>query len=925
DSQNLDEVVVVGYGTQKKTSLTSAVSSLKGEDISLIPLTNLGNSLGGRLSGIIVKQNSGEPGRDGSNIFIRGISTTGATQPLLIVDGIPRDFQQLDPNSIETFTVLKDAAAVAPYGVAGANGVILVTTKRGQAGKPTITYNSYIGFQNPTVLPNYVNGEQFAVLQNTIAANSGLPIPFSEEEITKFREGSDPDVYPPYYNIWDEILKKNSIINYQNVEISGGSEDHNYYVGLGYQYQEGMWKWNATNADRFNLIANIQSKITNTTNLILNLNGRILKSTRPPSDQASPDGTRRLLEHIGYSHPGRGVLEYSNGMFGRAVIPMLNGEGGYFRDNTTSIYSQLSIEQDIPFIPGLQLTGTIAYDPSYNNTKLWATPITNATVDASQTPYVYTEGIIGQQFPSLNQAWVQSKQTTFQGGFNYKKSVGLHVLNLLGVFEARSNSVENLSASRRNYALFIDEINMGSSNNDDMTTGGSSSLARQVGLVYRLTYDYAGKYLFEASGRYDGHYYFAPENRFGFFPAFSAGWRLSEEPFLKGNVSWLDNLKVRASYGQVGALAGSPFQYLSTYNVSGPGYVIGGNAVQIISERAEPNPNITWERANKTDIGIEFSVWDGSINLEADYFYEKRSNMLVAPDVITPLEYGIGLSQVNSGIMENRGIDLSGEVHHQIAPDFNVSLSGTFTYARNKILQIYENTVTYNNINRRRTGKPLGTQFGYNALGFFQLEDFDSEGNLQPDIALQPWGTVQPGDIRYEDTNNDGRIDDNDQVAIGDSDQSPRIIYGFSPRIQFKNWSLDILFQGAGETNLYHRNEMIWAFFNGMGAYVDNIDHWSPSNPNAKHPRLTGAPTTNNRQFSSFWMRDASYLRLKNATLSYNLPIPLIQKIGVQSARIYASGQNLLTWTKMIYWDPESNFRTYPQQKVTSLGLNVTF
>jgi TonB-linked SusC/RagA family outer membrane protein len=925
DSQNLEEVVVVGYGTQKKTSLTSAVSSLKGEEIASVPLTNLGNSLGGRLSGIIVKQNSGEPGRDGSNIFIRGISTTGSSQPLLIVDGIPRDFQQLDPNSIESFTILKDAAAVAPYGVAGANGVILVTTKKGQAGKPTITYNGYVGFQNPTVLPDYINGEQYAILQNTIAENSGLPIPFTEEEITKFREGSDPDVYPPYYNIWDDILKKNSIINYQNVEVSGGSEDHNYYVGLGYQFQQGMWKWNTTNADRFNLVANIQSKITNTTNLILNLNGIILKSTRPPSDQASPNGTTRLMEQIGYSHPGRGVLEYSNGMFGRPVIPILNGEGGYFRNNTTSIYSQLSIEQDIPFVPGLQLTGTIAYDPSYNNTRLWATPIINATVDASQTPYVYTEGIIGQQFPSLNQDWVQSKQTTFQGGFNYKKTLGPHIFNLLGVFEARSNTMESLSASRRNYALFIDEINMGSSNSADMTTGGSSSVARQIGLVYRLTYDYLEKYLFEASGRYDGHYYFAPDKRFGFFPAFSAGWRLSEEPFLKGNFPWLDNLKLRASYGQVGALAGSPFQYLSTYSVSGPGYVIGGNAVQVINERAEPNPNITWERANKTDIGIEFSLWNGSVNLEADYFYEKRSNMLVAPDVITPMEYGIGLSQVNSGIMENRGIDLSGEVNHSFSPDFNVSLSGTFTYAKNKILQIYENTVTYNNINRRRTGKPLGTQFGFKDLGFFQIDDFDTEGNLRPGIALQPWGAVQPGDIRYEDVNNDGKIDDNDQVAIGDSNQSPRILYGFSPRVQYKNWSLDVLFQGAGETNLYHQNEMIWAFFNGMSAYVDNMDHWSPENPNAKHPRLTGAPTTNNRQFSSFWMRDASYLRLKNATLSFQIPVTLVQKLGVQSARIYASGQNLLTWTKMIYWDPESNFRTYPQQKVTSLGLNVTF
>ncbi len=919
DQKSLEEVVVVGYGTQKKTSVTAAVSSMKGEEIANVPVANMSNSLGGRLSGVIVKQGSGEPGKDGSSIFIRGISTTGSTSPLLIVDGIPRSFQQLDPNSIESFTVLKDAAAVAPYGVAGANGVVLVTTKKGQSGKPTITYNGYVGFQNPTALPKYVNSVQFATLKNEIARSEGLPLPYDDEALRKFADGSDPDVYSPD-QVLDFVITKNSPMTYHNLEMTGGTDKVKYYAGFGYLYQQGMWT--PTYSNRYNLNFNIEGKISDHTTVSLNFNSRINSASYPNSDQPA-NATGRILELIGYAHPGYGPMIFSNGMYGRHVMPAIYGSG-YLKDRSTGIFTQLNIEQELPFLKGFKLRGTIAYDPTFTSIKGWATPNHLATIDLSKTPYVINDGIFGETKPSIRQESGQSQQFTYQAGFDYFKAVGHHNFSVLGLFEARANDSWSLGATRRNYNLYIDEINMGSSSSSDMTTSGTSDKARQVGLVYRVTYDYAGKYLLEASGRYDGHYFFAPDRRFGFFPAFSAGWRLSEENFLKNQLTWLDNLKIRASYGEVGALAGSPFQYLSTYSVTGPGYVIGGNAVQIVSERAEPNPFITWERARKTDIGLELSLFRNLLNLEADYFYEKRSNMLVAPDVVTPLEYGIGLSQVNAGIMENRGIDLSAGVNYRPAKDLLVQLNGTFTFAKNKLLQTFENTVTYNNPNRRRTGRPLGTQFGYESMGFFQPEDFESNGTLRPGIATQPWGTVKPGDIRYQDMNGDGKIDVNDEVAIGDPNQSPRIIYGFSPRVQYKNWSLDVLFQGAARTSLYHVNEMAWAFFNGMNAYEENLDYWRPDNRDAKHPRLTGAPTANNSQVSSFWMRNAAYLRLKNATLSYRIPDSIAGKIGIHNARVYASGQNIATWSKLVYWDPESTFRSYPQQKVLSFGISLS-
>ena len=925
DTKSLNEVVVVGYGVQKKTSVTAAVSTLKGKEVASIPITNLSNGLGGRLSGVIVKQGSGEPGRDGSNIFIRGVSSTGNNQPLLIVDNIPRSFQQLDPNTIESFTVLKDAAAVAPYGVAGANGVILITTKRGKTGAPSLTYNGYVGFQNPTVLPDYVNSYQYALLRNAAAKNEGLPIPFSNYALQKYQDGSDPDAYPTFKDIWGSLINKNSLLTSHNLELSGGTDKARYYASLGYQHQDGMW--DATGQNRYNVAINLDAQATRTTKISMNLNGWVQQGKYPSI------ATGRIFELIGYLHPLYGPLQYSNGMYGTFVTGSLFNSG-YQKTNTSALYSQLSIEQDIPFIPGLKFKGTIAYDPTTIVSKTWTLPVQKASIDTTKRPYVIKDGIFGQTKPSLSQGLDQIQQITYQAGLNYSRSFGKSTIGALGIFEAKSNDLASMSASRRNFNLLVDEINMGSSSQADMTTAGISSSARQMGLVYRVTYDYADKYLVEASGRYDGSYFFASDKRYGFFPAFSLGWRLSEEPFLKNQVSWLDNLKLRGSYGEVGALAGSAFQYLSTYSVLGTNYVIGKNAVQGIRERAESNPNITWERAKKTDIGLEATLWKGRFTFEADYFYEKRSNMLVNPDVVVPAEYGVALSQVNAGIMDNRGIDLSFSTNYRFSNDLQVSLGGNFTYAKNKLLQVFESPVTANNPNRQLTGRSLGTQFGFQDLGYFQVSDFDEAGNLKPGIAVQPWGKVQPGDIRYADLNGDGKINDNDLTAIGDPAATPRIIYGISPNVRYKGFTLDLLFQGTAKTNWYYQASSVMPFWDTMLPYVQNFDYWTPENPDAKNPRLTSSPTVNNSQISSFWVGDASYLRLKNATLAYSLPSSVTQKMKIQNVRVYVSGQNLLTWTKLVNYDPEIGPNnswqpngpwSYPQQKVFSVGLNVTF
>ncbi|MFA5618612.1 MAG: SusC/RagA family TonB-linked outer membrane protein, partial [Syntrophorhabdaceae bacterium] len=446
------------------------------------------------------------------------------------------------------------------------------------------------------------------------------------------------------------------------------------------------------------------------------------------------------------------------------------------------------------------------------------------------------------------------------------------------------------------------------------------------GLIYRLSYDYAQKYLFEATGRNDGSYYFAPDKRWGFFPAFSLGWRMSEENFMK-NVAWLDNLKIRGSYGVVGALAGAEFQYLSLYDVYGPAAVLDGNAVQAAREGTESNVSITWEKAKKTDVGFDATLWKGLLTIEADYFYEKRSNMLANPTVVVPLEYGVALSQVNAGKMENRGFDLNIGINHRFSKDFHVSLGGNLTFAKNKLLQVFETSSTYDNPNRRQTGRPLDTRFGYEFIGYFQVEDFDASGNLLPGIATQPWGKVYPGDCRYRDLDHSGEIDNNDIKVIGKAD-IPQIIYGVSSAITYKRFSMDILFQGVDGTNIYGEGDYWDPFTNGRSAFKSNMDYWTPENRNATHCRITPSPTSNNTQTSSYHIFNSRYIRLKSLNIAYAIPSTVCRRAGIQNARIFLSGQNLLTFTPIINYDPEimnSYAFDYPQQRVISVGVNLTF
>jgi len=945
----LDEVVVIGYGTTKKTSLTAAVSTLKGGDVAQKPVADLSNSLVGRVPGVIADQGSGEPGLDGSRIRIRGSSTTGNADPLLVVDGIPRSFAQLDPNSIESFTVLKDAAAVAPYGLAGANGVILVTTKKGKSGAPSLSYNGYMGYQNAARIPAMVNSYQYALLQNEGAKNSGLPnMPFSDNNIAEYKKtvdkaaDADPDRYPNSRGLRD-VLRRNAVLTYHNLELSGGTDKIRYYAALGYTSQQGQFA--TTWLKKYNADTRVDVKATNTTNVSLALNGYVVDQHYAGKvDQTAGDPNDMYgaanggIMYQAFRTPPTSPIYYSNGLWGsyigRSLVGYIYNSGYAFNENT-QLLTTFSIEQQLPFVKGLSVKGVVSYDPYNTFSKIWRTPILSYSADFSTTPATYTPGYTEFSQPQLNESVSQNKAFTYQGYINYHNTFGQHDVTFLGVVESRNQKYWGLGAGRTAYPINIDELDQGGVAAGQISNGGSSSEQAQVGYLYRLSYSYAGRYLAEVAGRYDGHYYFAPGKQYAFFPAFSLGWNIGQERFMR-NAAFVDRLKVRTSYGESGNLAGGAYQYLTGYGIYGNAAVFNGNPTTGVYENSQANPNITWERAKKFDIGVEGSLWRGLLTFEADYFHERRSNMLVTPNVIVPAEYGIGLPQVNGGVMSNQGIELSLGTSHTFHNGIRIDVNGNFTYAQNKLLQVYETNATYNNPNRRQTGRANGTQFGLKALGYFTTNDFTANGSLKPGIASIPDAPVQPGDLKYADLSGpagkpDGIIDDNDQTVIGRPNGSPQMIFGLTPTIFYKGIDLNFLLQGAAQVTLPVGGSLVHPFDQqGSATELAYTDHWTPANPNALYPRIYSNQPDYDTRWSSWWLRNAAYLKLRNLELGYSFPNALVRRWGMQRLRAYIAGQNLWTWTPHMKEtiDPEarsSNGQYYFQQRVFSFGLNVTF
>ena len=937
DILGLGEIVVIGYGTQKKESLIGAISTIKPATLQVNQSRSLTNALAGQVVGVIAVQRSGEPGNDASDFWIRGISSfqSAGTTPLVLVDGIERSLNNISPEEIESFSLLKDATATAVYGVRGANGVILVQTKRGQLGKPSITLKTDYGISTPTQLPHFVNGAKYMEVMNAANKLSGNASDiYSPEAITATRNGTDPDLYP---NVnWLKEVTQDWVTNSRvTMDINGGSERLRYSLVGSYFNENGITvtdpkvEYDASNRlSRYNLRSNVDLDLTPSTVVNVSIGGYIVNKNTP--GKSPTDIIYLAFKNTPIVHP---VL-YSNGQ-----IPALTSQtnpwaastqSGFISTYNNSVQSTFSVTQDIgklyKTVDGLKAKGIFSFDAyswsQFNRTKTPTTYFaTGRDTDGNLLTSITNEGsnFLGfEKYSGGTRAMYIETQLSYSHRFAFNHQVdGLILYNM------------------RDYV------------NADATTAIASLPYRNQGIAARLSYSFRNTYFIESNFGYNGSENFKKGNRWGFFPSIAAGWMISSEPFMISTKDLISKLKIRGSYGLVGndQLSGRRFPYISTIAAgdinAGDGYYFGVGGDQYYAGYSESDfgVDLSWETVKKADLGLELGLW-GAVNIQVDYFHERREDIFMQRKIIPETAGYKSNPWANFGVVENQGFESSLEINKNFGQDFFLSVRGNFTYAKNKIIE-YDEAESLKKTTRSRTGQSVNRYYGLTATDLFQEEDFAADGTLVNGIPRHSFGVVKPGDIRYEDTNKDGKIDSYDYHPIG-KPSVPEIVYGFGFSAQYKDFDLSAFFQGATNYSIMIQGDMLIPGSGGGGLgniYSNCDDRWDPANPYKEKvfwPRLSINKSANNMLYSTWWLKDASYIRLKNFEMGYTLPEQWQKKVAMRDARIFFRGTNLFTWSAFKMWDPElgsidhpelgsSDGLAYPPMKVCSFGLQVTF
>lgn len=931
DIKGLDEVVVIGYGTTKKATLTGAVSSVSGADIRRNPSASLQNTLAGRLPGFSSQQTSGQPGSDGATFFIRGTgSYNGSNQPLIIVDDIEftyAQFARLDANEIESVSILKDASTTAVYGIKGANGVVLVTTRRGVIGPPAITFRSEYALSQPTRLPKFLNSYESALLLNQARSNDGLVAAYTPEDIEHFRTGDDPYGHPDVD--WKEVLFRDFSYQWRNnLDIGGGNDVVRYFASIGMINQNGLLNDFGKGEDvnnnfyykRYNYRSNLDIKATKTLSVKVDLFGNIGERNNPVIPNIN--GIQNVfyfynsfLTLAPFAYPiynPDGSYGYSNAQPGRYNSPNLVQAlslGGYNRDFENNMNVNASAVQRLDFLTkGLSVRGSIAYGSTYTYSRGLSrgtfpsfiyNPI-NQTY-TPRDPNVYRVG-----FYSLNYSPGTTTRTVNpQASLNYDRTIGSHHFSGLALYNYRSYFGRTDANNGSRVLNFIPVPNSGFSG--------------------RVSYDYKGKYLADFNLGYNKTEAFGDGNKYGFFPAGSIGYNISEEPFFKDNIKFIDRLKLRASYGLVGTddIGNRLYSYLQVYNNSGSAsFGTSHNSFGAIYEGSLANLDVTWEKVKKLNIGLEWSMFKGRFTGTFDVFNDDRYDILTTRGTVSNL-FGQGLPPVNLGKTNNRGFEVEAAFNDRVGKDFTYRVGGNVSVAKNKI--VFQDEAIPAFPYQRYTGNPIGTPLQYTFLGFYK--DAADVAN-----SAKPLNTPKPGDIKYADLNGDGIISDKD-LSYFDYSNTPNTILGINLSANYKTLSLNVLFQGALNFNVAGIRESIQAF--GSNLQAIHQQSWTPElGDNAKYPILSTAPNGISIPTapSNFWNVRGDYVRLKSVELSYGLPQDWVNKVHLKGARIYVNGTNLITWTKLgsLYeYDPEissNNTNTnYPPQRLYNLGLSVTF
>lgn len=940
DAKSLSEVIVVGYGVQKKATVSGSVVSVKGSDLQKSPSVNLSNSLAGRMAGVVAVNRSGEPGSDGSTIRIRGANTLNNNDALIVIDGIPNrsgGLDRINPADIETISVLKDASA-AIYGARAANGVILITTKKGKSGKPELSYSFNQGFSDPTVIPKLTNASQYVGMLNDLdiyqlptnqwsaataaykasGVYNGRKAPYSPTDIQKYGDGSDPWLYPNT-DWYGATLKPWSPQSRHNVQLSGGSENIKYLASMGYQNQDAFYKNSAKGYKQYDLRLNLDAKINENVNLSIGILGR--EEFRESPTQAAGAIFRMQMR----GKPQEQAF-WPNGLPGPDIengqnpVVITTNQTGYDRDKQSYFQTNGQLDVKIPWIQGLKLSGTAAIDKRFRSTKRWETPWTlyqkGSGFEADGKTPTLVASKRGPAEPRLTVGDETQLNILLGAIATYERKFNGHGITVLAGTNRETIDGDNFNAYRRFFiSPALDQLFAGG-DLEKNNAGGAYERAR-LNYFGRVAYNFKEKYLAEFLWRYDGSDIFPEDTRYGFFPGGMLGWVMSEESFIKDQLPAINFLKLRGSWGQMGNDQIATYQYLSTYGFRS--YIIGNTETKTLFETKIPNNNIQWEVATNSDIGLEGSLFSDKVTFELDYFYNKRTDILWVKNASVPQSTGLTLPAQNIGEVENTGFDFTLGYRNQIGDfKYNVGLNGG--YAKNKIL--FWDEAPGAPEWQRSTGRPMNTYVAYQYDGVFK-DQADIDATTISYKALV--NTLRPGDMKYKDWNGDGKIDPNDAVR-NDFTQLPLFQGGFNIGATYKNFDLTILFQGAaGAMQYISAGEM-----GNIGNYLTDIyeNRWTVENPSSVHPRIANR---NDQYFSAnntYWLRNSDYIRLKNFEIGYNIPETLLSKIGLKNCRVYTNGLNMFTWDKLKIFDPEtvnSTGQYYPQSKIMNLGLTATF
>nr|WP_276964465.1 TonB-dependent receptor [Bacteroides graminisolvens] len=930
DTELLDEVVVVGYGAQKKESVVGAISQVSSKELLASPAANVSQAIAGKIPGVITTQTSGAPGQDDTKINIRGRATfAGDGSPLILVDGVERTFSQIAPDDIETISVLKDASATAVYGVRGANGVMLITTKRGRDQKPEVNLTANWQIQSPTRSDTYLDSYQSVVLLEEALKNDGLPSQFSANDIEMYRKsaagelsGLDAMLYPNV-DWYDEVLKKSAPAQRYNVSVRGGTKRMRYYASAELYDQKGLIKelsqdmyGNSSSPSyrRYAFRANMDLFLTKDLTFSVNFGTRFEERRGSNTSESSTySQTFYELNHTpGWLFPVS--YEVQNGestktLYGgssqyQSNIVAALAKGGYYRATNTINETNFILDYKMDWLTkGLSAKGMVSFDYDSYYKKMFKADF--ATYELNDRDNYESMDAYNQFNSDGELAYSKENSTTYklymEAQVNYARQFGKHDVTAMVLY--------NQNDYRYNSEL----------------------AKRYQGLVGRVTYGYDDRYLAEFNAGYNGSENFLQGKRFGFFPAVSLGWRISNEEFMAGTAQWLNNLKIRASYGEVGndiyTVNGTAqrFLYEEKWSQVSNAYYFGSSGKTGIYESQYPNLGVTWERAHKYNVGLEFGLWNGLLNGNIDVFYEKRNDILTSY-LTRPQWVGVALAAGNLGETKNSGYEIELKHNNRINEDLSYNVGLTYSHARNEIISMDEPELK--TAYRKREGNPISQYFGLIAEGFVTQADLDN-----PDFPVSTFGTVKVGDLKYKDANGDGFIDDRDESRIGYSD-IPENTYALSLGVNYKGWGFSVMFQGVDHVSRYYDAEAMYAFVSGGKVKEHHLERWNPAQSEAYNLQHANYPLLHydnygdhNQRTNSFFLKNGSFVRLKNIELSYTLPENWSKVAGMSNCRLYVNANNLITWDHLNnLTDPESNgSNRYPIMKTVNFGVNIKF